>query len=218
MLTHKRQLLDLHRVLAVYTLIFLVWGVYRLTLPLPVAIEEVFVKGLVFGVPVFYVILVKEKQSLESLGMTTKGLVKALYFGVGFGVSLALMANLMVLVRGGVFDLIPRVGGKEFGDLMILGLVTAFWEQLVFAGYMLPRVVKDLNSELVGLGLVALMFSLIHLPVQLAASVAFQDVLVRLFLLFTLGFGSGLLYLRFKNLAAPIFAHLAWGGVIFLFG
>jgi len=107
---------------------------------------------------------------------------------------------------------------EMFGNLMILGLVTSFWEELLFMGYFLPRIVKDLGSEVVAVAVVALMFAVLHVPIQVAQGVETAQIVVRFILLYSLGFGNAVLYLRMKNLAAPIFAHLAWGSVIYLFG
>ena len=215
---HKTKLSDLHRVIRVYSFVFLVWGLYRLLFRLPVEIEEMVLKFLVFGAPVFYVVLKVEKKSLESLGMVTDGLMASLYFGLLFGLWLAVFANILRFLQTGGLAMATEITVQEFGQVAMLGLVTALWEELLFMGYMLPRMVKDLGSEWLGVGMVAGLFVLIHLPSMLANGVGIDQVVVRSILLFTLGFGNGVLYLRFKNLAAPIFSHLAWGSVIFLFG
>lgn len=210
---------QLHQVLVLYALVFLVWGAYRVFLP-PANewLEEIFLKGAVFGLPVIGVVLWVEKKTLSSLGMTTKGLLVAMYFGLLFGLWLAVLGNVVSFLRDGGISFNTQLGVVDFGNLMILGLITAFWEQLMFSGYMLPRLVRDLDGELVGVVLMALAFAVIHVPVQVAAGVSLVQMLIRFVLLFSLGFGNGVMYLRLKNLAAPIFAHLAWGSVIYLFG
>lgn len=216
--SQRRRMTDLHQVLAVYTFVFLVWGIYRQLFRLPEAFEETVLKFLVFGVPVFFVVLVKEKGKLEDLGMVTKGMVASLYFGLLFGLWLAVAGNVVAFLRDGGIGFNPDIGVAEFGNLMLLGLVTAFWEQLFFMGYMLPRVMANLRHELISVLVVAILFAVIHLPIQIAQDVELSQLFIRFVLLFTLGFGNGVLYLRFRNLIAPIFSHLAWGSVIYLFG
>ncbi len=216
---HKGEINQMRQVMWVYTLVFLVWAIYRQLFFLPTWFEEVFLKAIVFGLPVFWVVLKREKKNLESLGMVTKGLLISIYLGLLLGLWMAVLGNIVAFFREGGVVFNQDLGVKEFGDLMLLGLVTAFWEELLFMGYMLPRVVKNLGGdELVGVGFVAVLFALIHVPIQISEGVELAQIFLRFILLFSLGFGNGVLYLRFKNLAAPIFAHLAWGSVIYLFG
>ena len=217
-LRHKKDLSDLHQVMAVYTFVFLIWGIYRLLFPVNVWVEETVLKFLVFGVPVFFVVLRKEKGRLDDLGMTTKGLIVSLYFGLLFGIWLAVFGNIISFLSSGNLGFNPDLTVADFEKLMILGLFTAFWEQLLFAGYMLPRIIKDLKNETAGIVLTSFLFSILHVPVQLVTGATPEQVIIRFLLLFTLMFGNSILYLRFKNLAAPIFAHLSWGAVIYLFG
>lgn len=214
----KSKIIDFHRVMVVYVVVFLVWGLYRLLFRLPEWFEETVLKFIVFGGPVFWVVLNKEKKNLSDLGMITKGLLASLYFGLLFGLWLAVLGNMVAFVRDGGVNFNPEMTVAAFGELMLLGLVTAFWEQLLFMGYMLPRVFKDLGNEWVAVVLIGFLFALLHVPIQIAQEVELNQLVVRFILLFSLGFGNGVLYLRLKNLAAPIFAHLAWGSVIYLFG
>ncbi len=215
---HRNQIKDFHRVVSVYTFVFLAWGIYRLLFRMPVWFEETVLKMLVFGIPVVWMVTKVEKKSLEELGMVTKGLVPALYFGLLFGLWLAFFGNILAFLRTGGLAINPEMSVELFGELMLLGLATAFWEQLLFTGYLLPRLVKDMKSELLGVAIVSLMFAALHVPVQVAQGVELGQIIVRFILLYSLEFGIGVMYLRLKNLAAPIFAHLAWGSVIYLFG
>lgn len=215
----KRQTLsDLHRVMWVYAVVFVVWGLYRLLLPTTVWLEETVLKFIVFGLPAFWVVLHKENGRLEDLGMTTKGLITSLYFGLIFGLWLAIFGNVVSFINNGSIGFNPQLTVTLFRDLMVLGLFTAFWEQLLFMGFMLPRVVNSLKQETWAILIVALLFALLHMPVQLAMGVDIGQILIRFALLFSLAYGNGILYLRFRNLSAPVFAHLAWGVVIFMFG
>jgi len=215
---NKGKVQDLQRVVLVYVFVFIVWGLYRLLFRMPEWFEETVLKAMVFGVPVFVAVIRVEKKTLTDLGMVTKGLLAALYFGLLFGLWLAVFGNIVAFLRDGGVSFNPDVSVLKFGNLMMLGLVTAFWEQLLFVGYFLPRVVKDLGSELLGLLIVAFMFAVLHMPIQVAQGVDLGQMTIRFILLYSLAFGNGVLYLRLKNLAAPIFAHVAWGSVIYLFG
>ncbi|MFC1751276.1 type II CAAX prenyl endopeptidase Rce1 family protein, partial [Pseudomonadota bacterium] len=197
--SNKRKLVDLHRVTSIYVFVFVVWGLYRLLFRLPEWFEETVLKALVFGMPVMLVVYKLEKKDWSQLGMVTRGLLSSLYFGLLFGLWLAVLGNIMAFLRDGGVRFNPDMTVAAFGDLMLLGLVTAFWEQLLFMGYFLPRVVKDIGSELAGVALVALMFALLHVPIQVAQGVELPQIIIRFILLYSLGFGNGVLYLRLKN-------------------
>ncbi|EKE20523.1 MAG: hypothetical protein ACD_7C00540G0001, partial [uncultured bacterium] len=144
---HQRQISDLHRVMWVYTVVFLVWGLYRMIIRLPVAVEEVGLKAVVFGLPVFWVVVKKEKKSLSSLGMKMEGLLVSMYLGIFLGVVMGVMGKVAEWVREGAISFNELAKVAEFGNMMFLGLFTAFWEELLFMGFMLPRVVKDVKNE-----------------------------------------------------------------------
>lgn len=215
---NREKLVSVQRGVSVYLLVFLVWGIYRLLFRFPEWFEETILKAIVFGLPVFFVVYRVEKKNWNDLGMVTKGLLASVYFGLLFGLWLAVLGNIVAFLRSGGVRFNPDITVGAFGDLMLLGLVTAFWEQLLFMGFLLPRIVRGIGSEVVGVSMVALMFALMHVPVQVAQGVDIGQILLRFILLYSLAFGNGVLYLRLKNLAAPIFAHLAWGSVIYLFG
>lgn len=218
LLNRKKELSDLHQVLWVYSFVFVIWGVYRLLFPVHVWIEETILKFIVFGIPTFWVVFYRDKKTLEDLGMSTRGLIVSLYFGLLFGLWLAVFGNVVSFINDGSIGFNPNLTVADFRDLLVLGLFTAFWEQLLFMGYMLPRVIRDLRHELLGILVVALLFATLHMPVQIVSGASVAQILVRFILLFSLEFGNGVLYSRFKNLAAPIFAHMVWGSVIYLFG
>lgn len=213
-----RRLNDLHQAVWVYVVVFLVWGLYRLVFRMPEWVEEVFLKMVIFGFPVLWVTLVKQKKGLESLGMTTKGLVSSLYLGVLLGLWWVVVGKITLFISSGGLVFNPSVDVRMFGSLMLLSLFTAFWEELLFMGFLLPHFIADTKSEFFSLIMVGVMFALLHLPIQLATGVEFGQIVTRMILLLMMSVGNGVLYLRFKNLAAPVFSHLVWGSVIYLFG
>jgi len=237
LLTHRKQVADLRRVVWVYGFVFVVWGLYRLIFRMPIWFEETVLKGLVFGGPVLWMVwrekapsfaltsfgeakgkVRKLEEVLESLGMRTGGLLAAVYLGVFMGLWLGVIGRVAWFVRTGEVVFNPGLSVTELSSLMLLGLVTAFWEELLFMGYMLPRVVKDVGSELVGVLVVATAFAALHVPVLVVEGVGLGQIIVRVLLLLTLSVANSILYLRFRNLAAPVFAHLIWGAAIYVFG
>jgi hypothetical protein len=94
--------------LAVYLLI--VWGFYRFLFQLPEAVEELFIKPVIWLLPVFF-LLKKERKGLDSLGITSKNLFPAVYYALGLGAFFVVEALIINLIKyKGQFNL-------EFGSL-----------------------------------------------------------------------------------------------------
>jgi membrane protease YdiL (CAAX protease family) len=213
-----RRLVAWRRVAVVYLFGLIVWGGYRWLSPLPVWIEEIFLKGLVFGLPVFWMVFGREKQGFASLGMTTKRLFEAVYLGLSLGAFFWVFGQVVNWFRyqGGVTlgEIWPT--SAEFGALLLLAMVTAWWEELLFMGYLLPRLVKLMAAEGRAVWLTAGLFTLINVPAIWGRGAGLAQAGLQVGLLCTLGLGNGVLMLRTKNLAAPILTHALWGVTMYL--
>lgn len=206
-------------ILLVYVLIFLVWGLYRMLFRMPVWFEELVLKGLVFGVPVFWVSIKKLGWKLKDLGMTGDNLASATYMGLVLGILLGLFGQLGNIVRYGGLRLSAfGLTSESIGAFLILSLVTAFWEELLFAGYILQRLGGAVKSEWTQLLVTASLFVLLHVPALiLVQQMTIIEMVLVMVLLLILQIGSGVLMLRYRNLAAPVLAHALWGVTIFMF-
>lgn len=213
----KKRLTVWHQVLGLYTFVFILWGTYRLyLLPFPVWFEEIILKAIVFGLPVLWLGAVKEGFSWQTLGITRHRLFAAVYFGIALGLALSLVGAFGSFIRFGQVSLtIHGFTSEQFGGFIILGLITAFWEQLLFSGFILNRLNTVVKNEWFLTSTVAFLYSLLHLPALLVAGSS--QLILSLFLLFLLGIGSSILMLRFKNLAAPLMAQTVWGLAVFIF-
>lgn len=212
------MLARLRGAVGVYLLVFSVWVFYRLFFHLPLWFEELFLKGIVFGGPVFLVTLA-ERRRFEALGLTLTGLFPATYLGILLGMALTTVGLVANVVRHGgevIFSPYGLTSGT-IGWFLILALVTAFWEELFFCGWLLSRLMRRFGSEWVSVGVMAVGFGFIHLPALVLSGLGWTEVGLSLWLLLTLGFANGVLMLRVRNLAAPILAHALWGVSVFLF-
>lgn len=211
-----RHLVVWHEVLRVYMVVLLIWGFYRLLSPLPAIIEEVFLKGMVFGVPAFMVTLKKNKWSLKKLGFTHKNILKSLIVGLGVGLLLGFISQAgQMLQYGFLGDGLNKVVGGMVG-FAGLSLATAFWEQLLFSGYILQRLEEVMPDEWSLVWVVGFLFVLLHVPaLLLVKEVGFVIGITQLILLFSLGMASSVLMLRTRSIYAPIMAQLCWGIVIY---
>jgi membrane protease YdiL (CAAX protease family) len=215
---HKR-LEAWHRIVGVYTFIFISWGIYRLLFRFPVWLEEAGFKALVFGIPVFYMVLTREKQKLDSLGITITNLFESVYLGLGLGILLGFFGQVgNFLKNSGSLELSSfGLSLENIGAFLVLAFITAWWEELFFMGYLLTRLLTLVKSEWKAAIITSVLFALIHIPARLVDQTPISQLLLQLILLFSLGVGNSILMIRTRNLAAPIMAHALWGVTVFMF-
>lgn len=202
--------------LAVYLLI--VWGFYRFLFQLPESIEELFIKPVVWLVPVFYLVK-KEHQGLESLGITIKNLFPAVYYALGLGVFFVMEALIVNFLKyGGQFNLGANIGNLPLLPALGLSFATAISEEIAFRGYIFTRVWKFINNEVYANILTSLFWALIHVPITIFVwKLDFTAALIYLFLTTLFGIGSAFVYARTKNILSPILLHVLWQWPIILF-
>lgn len=85
-------------------------------------------------------------------------------------------------------------------SLLVMGIVPALGEEMVFRGHIQPQLGRWAKRPLLGIVLTALVFSIVHFEVQ------------RLLAIFWLGLMLGLLFYWTKNLWVPIAAHFLNNG------
>jgi len=208
----------LTKLLAIYGGVFIVWTCIRLFTHASVLLEETLIKGAVFSVPLL-LFPVFNKGKAMPLGISGDNFFNSVYAGIILGLVLGLAGQAGNLVRHhSIIFSANSLTSANIGAFLILSLVTAFWEQLLFAGYFLPFTARIFSSELLQVSITGSLFSLIHLPaLMLVKNSSFAQIYLSLILLFTLGVSCAILRLRQKNLIAPIMAHALWGVTIFMF-
>jgi membrane protease YdiL (CAAX protease family) len=202
--------------LSVYLLI--VWGFYRFIFQLPETIEELFIKPVVWLVPVFY-LLRKEREGISSLGITFKNLFPAVYYALGLGAFFVVEALVVNLVKyGGNFNLGANIGELPLLTSLGLSFATAISEELTFRGYVFTRIWRFLGNELYSNLVTSLFWALIHVPIAFFVwKLNFGAALIYLFLTTLFGMGSAFVYARTKNILSPILLHVLWEWPIVLF-
>lgn len=199
------------------TFLLIVWGFYRMLFKLPVEIEELFIKPLIWLVPV-YILVKKEKGSLGSLGITLRNLFPSLYLALALGVLFALEAVIINFVKYESIDFSANLGQSPF--LMALGLsfATAISEELAFRGYLFNRVWHVLGNEWKANFLTSIVWALIHIPITMFWwKLSFINTLLYLLLTTLFGIGSAFIFARTKNVASSILLHVLWEWPIILF-
>lgn len=201
--------------LAAYLLI--VWGFYRFLFKFPEEIEELFIKPIIWLVPVIYFVK-KEKLGLSSLGITTKNLFPAIYFALGLGVVFAMEGAIVNSIKYGGFDFSANIGQMAFASSLGLSLATAVTEEITFRGYIFNRVWHALKNETTAILLTSFVWALIHVPVAIFWWKLTLPATLGYLLLTTLfGIGSAYVFAKTKNVFASILLHFLWEWPIILF-
>jgi len=211
----KTVLIKHSTILAVYLLI--VWGFYRFLFQLPEEIEELFIKPVIWLVPVI-ILLNKEKLGLSSLGFTLKNLFPSIYLSLGLGAVFVAEALVINYVKYGGINFGANIGNLPFATSLGLSFATAFSEETAFRGYLFNRVWYVLKSEWTANILTSVVWALIHVPVtffvwKLDASAA----ILYLILTTIFGMGSAFVFARTRNIFSSIFLHVLWEWPIILF-
>jgi len=202
--------------LAVYLLI--VWGFYRFLFQLPEEIEELFIKPVVWILPVLYLVKV-ERQTLESIGITSKGLFPAVYYALGLGAFFVMEALIINFVKyGGQFNLGANIGNLPLLPALGLSFATALSEELAFRGYIFTRVWKFIKNEVYSNLLTSVFWAMIHVPITIFVwKLDFTAAVTYLVLTAIFGVGSAFVFARTKNIVSPILLHVLWQWPIILF-
>jgi membrane protease YdiL (CAAX protease family) len=200
-----------------YSYLLVVWGFYRLLFQAPMPLEELIVKPVVWLLPLYF-LAKQEKLKLESLGVTSKNFFGVVYSVLALGVVFTVFALLVNYLKYRGFNFGANVGEGAFLGAIILSFITAFSEELAFRGYLLSHLQKVVKSQWTMNIVLSVGWTLIHLPIAvLDWRMETSSVLVYLVLVFTFSIGATFVYLRTKNIMAPILLHVLWQWPIILF-
>ncbi len=212
---NKETALKHATILAAYLLI--VWGFYRFLFELPERVEEIFIKPLVWLLPVLYLVK-KEGLGLSSLGITTKNLFPAIYYALALGVVFALEALMINYLKYGEFNFSANTGDTFFIAALGLSFITATTEEITFRGYLFNRVNYATNNEWLANISTSVFWGLVHAPITIFVwNMNLSQSLTFLFLVTIFGIGSAFIFARTKNIASSILLHVLWQWPIILF-
>lgn len=198
--------------------LLVVWGFYRFLFQLPEDIEELFIKPIIWLVPLVF-LLKKEKAKLSSIGLTTKNLFPAVYFALGLGVFFLLEAVAINFIKyKGSFNFGANIGSLPLLSSFGISVATAFSEELSFRGYIYTRIWGAMKSEWVANIVTSFLWAVIHMPITFFVwKLDMMSAITYLVLTTLFGIGSAFVYARTKNIFSPILLHVLWQWPIVLF-
>jgi len=200
-----------------FSYLLIVWGFYRFLFELPEPVTELFVKPVLWLVPLF-IILRRERASFKDLGFTTENLFTAVYFALSLGAFFAVEGLIVNILKHGGLNFGSAIGENTFIVALLLSTVTAVVEEVTFRGYLFGRAWKILGNEWIANLLIGIGWTFVHMPVaifvwQLGAGELFGFSLITL----SFGVGAGFVYAKTKNILSPILLHVLWQWPIILF-
>jgi hypothetical protein len=213
----KTNVAYLKHALSYYAYLLVVWGFYRLLFQAPVPLEELVVKPVIWLVPLYFLIK-KEKANLASIGIVFNNFFKVVYFVLSLGFVFSFFALLINYLKYNGFAFAANIGEVTFWGAVGLSFITAVSEEVAFRGYLLTRLINTVKSEINANLIISVGWALIHLPVAvLDWKLEPSFLLVYIIVIFLFSIGTTFVFLRTRNIAAPILLHVLWQWPIILF-
>lgn len=189
---------------------------YRFTVISPVWFDELFLKAILFGFPVWlYAIVTKKSPAFFGLEANKfwPGAINGLAIGgiLSFTAIMAYSFRKSTILMPGLFETVGF--WKEFG----LAFATAWWESLFFYGLILPVFKEKFSDEIQALTFATLAFLLFHAP-NLIVKVGVAEAIQPLLLLTLFAFGQGIIFLRTKSISTVVVSHAFWGMALLVYG
>lgn len=197
--------------------ILVVWGFYRLIFKLPDEVEELFIKPVIWLLPILF-ILNKEKLGLKTLGFNFDNLYPVIYSILGLGAIFVIEALIVNYIKYGGLNFGANIGTLPLTSAMGLSFATAFSEEVAFRGYLFNRVWQISKMEWLANISTNAVWILIHVPVTFfVLKMAPTPALIYLGITAIFGIGSAFVFARTKNVFASILLHVLWEWPIILF-
>lgn len=199
-----------------YCYLLLIWGVFRLTVRLPLLQEELWFKPVIWGLPLLSIWFAERQRPKLFFG----NLFKALGYGVGLGL-MYMLVLFLVKITGSAGVMTNSLGGNDFvlTDVVGIGLATAIVEEMVFAGYIFTKI-RTLFSSFWPAGfLTSMLFAGIHVPIGVFIyQYSSWQMAGFLLLVGIVSLGHYWVMERSKNVLGPIMSHWFWAIAVVMWG
>lgn len=203
--------------LSYYAYLLVVWGFYRLLFQAPAPIEELIVKPLVWLLPLYFLVR-KEKAKLSSLGITFHNFLKVAYWVLALGIVFTFFAIVVNYFKYNSPNFAGNITANATWMALGLSIITAISEEVAFRGYLLTRLLENVKSKLNANLIISVGWALIHLPIAIFDwRLAPMELAVYSLIVFMFSVGATFVFLRTRNIIAPILLHVLWQWPIILF-
>lgn len=198
--------------LILYLLIFTLWTLYRYFFHFPEWADEFIYKPLIMFLPVLFFIKIFEKNSLESIGITNKKLIKNVLIGLIAGILISFEVILTNQFKNGQVTFNPdNLTGISLLIALLIPFSTGFVEEAVFRGFFMNRFWQKFNNEIAANLLSTILFVCLHLPILIfIQKLSTFDFSISLIQLFVLGAFNGFIFARTRTIVAPVISHSLW--------
>ncbi|MBX4206029.1 CPBP family intramembrane metalloprotease [Candidatus Microgenomates bacterium] len=201
-----------------FAFLLIFWGFYRLIFQFPEEMEEAILKPLIWILPLLWIVFRKEKNNLESLGITTKNLFPSVYFSFALGAVFVIEGLIGNYLKHGTLNFGANIGDKTLLASFGISLITAISEEISFRGFIFNRLSTAFNSEIIGNLLSTAGWVIIHMPITFFIwKMAPAQAVTYLALTGIFGLGASFVFARTKNVFSSIFLHVLWQWPIILF-
>ena len=199
------------------TYLIIIWAFYRFLFQFPSDVEELFIKPVLWLVPIIY-FLWKEKSKISSIGLTFKNLFPSLYLSIGLGLVFVIEGLLTNYLKYKGFNFGANIGPSPIWASLGLSFVTAISEETSFRGFVFSRLAFALKNEWTANLAQTVIWTVIHIPIAFFVwGYTIPQGLVYLAITAIFGLGSAFIFARTGNVTGSIFLHVLWEWPIILF-
>lgn len=214
----KKQLSPTQKMLNAWAVSMIIWSVYRAYLgtSLPIWVDELIAKPLVFLVPIYYYITQIEKQDFfAGVDFTFKKIKKHILFGLLIGGVFFATGMVVQYFKTGSLGLLPITTMLYFA---VIALASSFSEEILSRGFILKRLYEESGSVVSSIVIASILFFFLHIPILLTDPNIYGFTLIQVMVTdFLLSFTVSLLYLQRRHIIIPILLHAFYNLSIYLF-
>lgn len=217
----KNKATPTQKALNIWAVILIFWSFYRTYLQMPEWFDEFIAKPLVFVLPVFLYITIKEKKPFFSsifLSLNFKSLLKDLLNSLVIGGVFLLTAILSVYLKSQRLDLFNNLPNTSVILMIILtALATGITEEILSRGFILKKLYEESKNIYSSVFFASILFFFLHVPI-LFTNIKISGNMLLVFMTtdLLLSMINGLIFLERKSLTAPILIHAFYNIVIAL--
>lgn len=198
--------------------LFIVWALYRSLFVFPDWFDEIFAKGVVFGLPS----LLYARNALrgrEKLGLSPDRFWCGMYMGLLVGGIYGFVGAFRSLSSGTHVEPGMLFASSQFWYTFFLAMMTGWWESVFFFGYIMNALKDEYKlPEVFAVVVACIVFVAFHAPLRFMLEGFGSIAVAQLTLLGIFAAGQAILFLRTKSLYSIVISHALWGMVLMIYG